>query len=606
MKSSTINHSGNSGGGISINSDIGDLVFGNIFYTSEDNVNGILYSGGDGFNISGNYFYTYGANSHGIYVFEVTNSFVEDNFVSSYGNESCAIYLEYNSVGNEVKANNLSAGGINGCGIYLESDSPNNLLMDNFILAFGQDAFAIDIASNTNNLTGNNIITTNNRGAGIFLENEGLDNVIYGGSILTSGEENHGVYVGNNVGTLTITGINLKTLNLNSYALYVLGGDMNLSVSHSILNSSFYNTPDFKIGDLIIGGVWNFTNVSFLDKNWPEDIEAVLYVTDYLDILTSYANGSEAANVNVTAFDSNGSFQFSELSNEDGEIPSKLLFEYVQSGYDQIFSYSNYTLTASLYDWSENLSKSINLSEIEIVRFIFGEEPESVLESPPDLEEEADPEQVGGGSCKSGWKCSKWSECVNGKKTRTCVNKNPLCNAGKPPEEKECEEKRKALFDINLRLLNEKVTPGQRLLGAITLINVGLPGKVDANLHYSIEDDLGDNLGEWHENVQVETQTEFIKSFNTRGLEEGGYTLFVNLDYEGQLEPASTESRFVVANVGQTPDNIWKLSVWLIFVLFVLAISFLVFLKRRNLKRVVDEKGVLEESVTEEPVAMKP
>lgn len=44
-----------------------------------------------------------------------------------------------------------------------------------------------------------------------------------------------------------------------------------------------------------------------------------------------------------------------------------------------------------------------------------------------------------GGGCTPKWECSEWSDCVNDKQTRTCINLKAYCPIGKPAEEQACE-----------------------------------------------------------------------------------------------------------------------------------------------------------------------
>ena len=58
---------------------------------------------------------------------------------------------------------------------------------------------------------------------------------------------------------------------------------------------------------------------------------------------------------------------------------------------------------------------------------------------------------------------------------------------------------------------------------------------------------MNDNIYiEEDEIVPVETQTEFIKEFDTSNLNEGEYKIFVKLDYLGQTEPAEAQETFII------------------------------------------------------------
>ena len=180
-----------------------------------------------------------------------------------------------------------------------------------------------------------------------------------------------------------------------------------------------------------------------------------------------------------------------------------------------------------------------------------------VEESPEEISE--DSSVSGGVGCSYDlnfdWNCSKWGECVEGIQTRKCREKNN-CGAtyGKPNETRICVEGiQEALFDINLKLLKKIFSPQEKLSAVITLINLEVPGKVSAILLYQIKDKAGNILYEEKEIVPVETQIEFIKEINISELNEGEYTLFVDLNYEGQKEPAQAEEEFTISE----EDKFW-------------------------------------------------
>jgi hypothetical protein len=80
----------------------------------------------------------------------------------------------------------------------------------------------------------------------------------------------------------------------------------------------------------------------------------------------------------------------------------------------------------------------------------------------------------------------------------------------------------------------------------IGLINLGLPGKVNASLNYIIKNAKGESVYFENEIVSVETQTEFVKEIDISKLELGKYTLIIDLAYEGQEGPAYSEDNFVI------------------------------------------------------------
>lgn len=179
----------------------------------------------------------------------------------------------------------------------------------------------------------------------------------------------------------------------------------------------------------------------------------------------------------------------------------------------------------------------------------------------------------GGGGCSPDWVCDEWSECVDGKQTRTCRDLN-RCGTPirKPDESRACKisekpetEIRGVLFDVNLELLEKTISPQKKLSIVITLINLGVPGKVSAELFYQIKDKKGEVVYEEKEVVPVETQIEFIKDINISELKEGEYTLLVDLSYEGQKEPAQAEGEFTIGKEGILSTLLDKLSLSKLF-----------------------------------------
>jgi len=164
----------------------------------------------------------------------------------------------------------------------------------------------------------------------------------------------------------------------------------------------------------------------------------------------------------------------------------------------------------------------------------------------------------GGGSsnsCKPDWNCSEWGKCVDGKQMRECSNLKDNCDEQKPDIERSCKVKevsdkiksnQDTLFDINLRILKRNLAISEKLSSSVSLINLGIPGKVKTNLTYIISNSDGAEVYREEEIVPVETQIEFIKVMDTSELKEGDYMLYVELKYEGQTEPATAQESFTV------------------------------------------------------------
>ena len=93
----------------------------------------------------------------------------------------------------------------------------------------------------------------------------------------------------------------------------------------------------------------------------------------------------------------------------------------------------------------------------------------------------------------------------------------------------------------------------------ITLINFGEPGLINATVHYQILAPDDTLLYEETEIVPVETQKEYVKTFDVKDFKDGDYKLRMDLQYPGQSEPAASESVFKVRKnmVGASEYLMW-------------------------------------------------
>ncbi len=182
--------------------------------------------------------------------------------------------------------------------------------------------------------------------------------------------------------------------------------------------------------------------------------------------------------------------------------------------------------------------------------------------------------------CAEAWECTEWSACsAGGMQKRACVDvskcgtteNKPLTSRAckyKAPEAEIADGTVEALFDINVELTEEEVTSDGELMGKVTLINFGDEGSVDANLYYAILDSEGNVVYEGRETVAVETQKEFIKTFDVSDFASGEYTLVMDLEYAGQSEPAKTERVFSVEG---EEDSGYGAIVWIIVAVLAVA-----------------------------------
>ena len=115
---------------------------------------------------------------------------------------------------------------------------------------------------------------------------------------------------------------------------------------------------------------------------------------------------------------------------------------------------------------------------------------------------------------------------------------------------------RNVLFDLSLELANFKIKASDNITATIGLLNVGKPGEVNAYLDYKILNSEGKTIYSESERIEVQTQTQFLKEFDTSQFEGGKYSVVVNLTYGGQIEPAIAEQAFQVSSPKDSPKLI--------------------------------------------------
>ncbi len=144
--------------------------------------------------------------------------------------------------------------------------------------------------------------------------------------------------------------------------------------------------------------------------------------------------------------------------------------------------------------------------------------------------------------CTYNWDCSPWSVCSNGVQTRQCANIGTCVgNENKPVEQTACSE---ALFDISLNL--EEVSVSNNLLNFnVDLIEKFGVDSIDVHLKYSIIDSNDEEIFSQIETKAVKGSLSFEKKLNEFILNDGDYTLRVDVLY-GNLQRAFAEQSFRV------------------------------------------------------------
>jgi len=609
IESNEILTSGNVSYGIYASSNsITNIIRKNFVQTLGSFSRGIYLYGSDYHTLDSNKIYTYGAQAPGITLESGTYYNLNNETIVTKGSNSNGMTI-INSDKNNVTKSKIETNSSISYGILLDSHSDRNIIDYNNITTFGTDSYAIHTSSPTNNISYNNLLTTNSyayvfyllSGAnnnnfsynnltslnsdsyGIFLESGPTGNLFennlvttfgdlgYGillydsdsnnfteNSIITTGSDSSGIFLDSSTNNNYFSGMNINTNNTNSDAIFVYLGNHNFSIENSILVASSSGEDEVYIDSGITGGIFNFTNVSFTNVGWHSSANGELIVNWHLDVLIKYSNDSNIGGVNVSVSNMDGMEFLNLLTSAGGRISQQTLLSYIQNGTGDFTYYSNYTINATIS--GESLNREINLSENKFETLAFTA-PEAAV---------APTEDGGGGGggggggiignnnslqkCSSQWKCEAWSDCIDGKQGRICENLNPDCDKKKPDIERTCKtaglkpnkNSRDTLFDINLRVLEKRISPDDKLSGTVSLINLGIPGKVQANLVYQIKDETGKVYYEEKEVVPVETQIEFIKTIDVEGFPPGKYNLWVDLSYVGQKEPARALDSFSV------------------------------------------------------------
>lgn len=140
----------------------------------------------------------------------------------------------------------------------------------------------------------------------------------------------------------------------------------------------------------------------------------------------------------------------------------------------------------------------------------------------------------------------------------------------------------KSLFDIvvdipkSYRTLN----PGDELLSSIKLINLGCSGRVDVFLDYWIVDSQENVVVKKTETVAVETQANFVRSFDLpENVSPGDYKLYAKITYaDGKF--ADGEHSFVIE---EKEMDIPKQTLYVVIILIVLGIMVLVLTRSKPL-----------------------
>jgi len=160
--------------------------------------------------------------------------------------------------------------------------------------------------------------------------------------------------------------MNVKTNGTSAYALYIEDGSQSFTITDSMLNASKSGVQELYIENNVTGGVWNFTNVTDLSRNlitinWSAGGNGTLNMHWYLDVyVRNSTNGLVGAN--VTSYNNQSLFAFSENTGSNGRITKKTLLEYSKENNTLTIMYSPYNMSIKLDGYPSYYNSSINLS----------------------------------------------------------------------------------------------------------------------------------------------------------------------------------------------------------------------------------------------------
>ncbi|MBR9705063.1 hypothetical protein GOV12_06640 [Candidatus Pacearchaeota archaeon] len=504
-------------------------------------------------NLSENYIYDYGVETSTFTIFNSSNNLITYNNINSYNSSTFGLYFYTNGRDNNASYNSIYSEGDGAYSLYLYLDADNNSLNFNNLTTIGDNSYGIFIDDSYNNTIRNSeIITSGLASYAIMLYETGF-NWFRGGNIYSYGGSSSGIFFDNPNDGINISDLNIY-LNNSEGAINLNYGNQNFSFYNGMLNST---GNDVYIGSSSsLKGSWNLTNVSFVNKTYGTGATGNLTVKYYLEISSLYDNGTYVNGSNVSVTDLNSEIIFSNISDVNGTIPKLELVSYIQTNNTNIINNSNYSVVVSV--GNQSLNQNILLSSSQLIEFIFnGTNSTNVSEeNTSDVSTGSSGGGLGGGSVTSVeciFNCSDWSDCIDKKQTRICESNIDSCEDEIPDIERNCKIKDKKknnikeiLFDVNLRIVNDELVLGKDLQAIIGLLNIGVPGKVNAKLDYYLYDSNDKLIYSEVEVVPVETQIEFIKNLKDLDLGLGEYRLKVELSYLGQTEPASSEDYFNV------------------------------------------------------------
>jgi hypothetical protein len=559
----------------------GSQISSNYLLTdSLENAYGVHLNGSNNNSISNNHFYSQGDFMYPASLYSSSNNVIYLNDFQYHANSGSAIY-ENNSDFTIIRSNNLVLDSAEGYGLYSQNSSFWEVQLNNFTL-FGLAPYSCYLDSSSySNFFRNNYTLFSYNSSGIYFGENSNHNSFFGDAISTFGNSSYCFYFsaytqGNNLSSVTC-----NSSGAESYPIYVSGSNNRFSFYDSRLDSnSHYGLLADEIAD---SGVFEFFNSS-IENYSLEGANSTIYFYFYLEILAKQSDQSPISGLNITVYNLSGD-GFSGLTDSYGKTAPIMLLgsRFDGSGHLEYYSYN------ISYPGNTNVILILNLSSNNLTSIIL-DSGITPTQSSPLVGSLSSIAIVGyssftsvarGMNCTALWSCGDWSDCINQKQSRECVNLNPVCINSPPEIQRSCETQglspfqKATLFDISLRILKKSLLNSEELSGVIGLINLGIPGKVKVNLTYEINDSSGKIIYKENEIVPVETQLEFIKTINLSNFPNGDYRLSVDLAYEGQKEPARAIDSFSIGEgaVFQMQGNLFFIIVTSSLVLLIIIVS---------------------------------
>ncbi|MBD3313197.1 hypothetical protein GF345_02025 [Candidatus Woesearchaeota archaeon] len=253
----------------------------------------------------------------------------------------------------------------------------------------------------------------------------------------------------------------------------------------------------------------------------------------------AYLDGSPAPDgMTVSIWANSNSLKMDEFTLEYGNgFFHKLGIEWddASTAYDEGVTYDETTLETisfrlgSLQAAETATVKASEEGETEYIDLHFTSEAE-------DEEEEAAPTAPAYGSgipleCQERWECTDWKPEVcppSGMQTRECRDSNSCgTQENKPPETRDC---RKPLLGISVELIDAYIE-GDSLIAEIKIIN-SRAQEIDVNVTYMVMDEEEDIIMRESEIIRVADEKEYTKTFNITDIDDGEYTLDIDIVYD--------------------------------------------------------------------------